>query len=212
MTDRAQRDTGVDRGGAVQRTLAGVCILAGGEATRLPGKLALDAGDVPMLVRVYRNVSPGRETWLSTKGPLPDAIAALVDAPQVVDRWPLRGPLSGLLSTLSEMRTEWVFAVAGDAPFVDGAFIDALETHASPQYDAIVPMSGEDSQRIEPLTALYRRDAFLREGLPVLLGGEGKMRLVIDRLRTRFLPVKDERAFANVNTPDDYAKLREVLS
>ncbi|MEA2688682.1 MAG: molybdenum cofactor guanylyltransferase [Candidatus Eremiobacteraeota bacterium] len=191
---------------------SGVCILAGGEATRLPGKLALDVGDVPMLVRVYRNVSPGRETWLSTKGPLADEIAAQLDAPQVVDRWPLRGPLSGLLSTLSEMRTEWVFAVAGDAPFVDAAFIDRLETHAAPQYDAIVPMHDENAKRIEPLAALYRRDAFLREGLPVLLGGEGKMRLVIDRLRTRFVPVKDGRAFANVNTPDDYAKLREVLS
>jgi molybdopterin-guanine dinucleotide biosynthesis protein A len=191
---------------------AGVCVLAGGEATRLPGKLALDAGDVPMLVRVYRNVSPGRETRLSTKGPLPDAVAALVDAPQVVDRWPLRGPLSGLLSTLSEMRAQWVFAVAGDAPFVDGAFIERLEQYVAPEYDAVVPMSGDDAKRIEPLTALYRREAFLREGLPVLLGGEGKMRLVIDRLRTRFVPVKDKRAFANVNTPDDYAKLREVLS
>ena len=191
---------------------AGVCILAGGEATRLPGKLALEVGDVPMLVRVYRNVSPGRETWLSTKGPLPEEIDAHLDAPQVVDRWPLRGPLSGLLSTLSEMRSEWVFAVAGDAPFVDAAFIDRLEAHAGPQYDAIVPMQDENAKRIEPLAALYRRDAFLREGMPVLLGGEGKMRLVIDRLRTRFVPVKDEAAFANVNTPDDYAKLRETLA
>jgi molybdopterin-guanine dinucleotide biosynthesis protein A len=167
---------------------------------------------VPMLVRVYRNVSPGRETWLSTKGPLPEQITAHVDAPQVVDRWPLRGPLSGLLSTLSEMRSEWVFAVAGDAPFVDAAFIDRLEAHAAPQYDAIVPMHDEDSKRIEPLAALYRRDAFLREGMPVLLAGDGKLRFVIDRLRTRFVPVRDEQAFANVNTPDDYAKIREALT
>jgi molybdopterin-guanine dinucleotide biosynthesis protein A len=189
-----------------------VCILAGGEATRLPGKLALEVGDVPMLVRVFRNVSPGRETWLSTKGPLPEAIAAHVDAPQVVDRWPLRGPLSGLLSTLSEMRSEWVFAVAGDAPFVDAAFIDRLEAQVAPEYDAIVPMHDEKARRIEPLAALYRREAFLREGMPVLLGGEGALRLVIDRLRARFIPVKDENAFANVNTPDDYAKIREALA
>jgi molybdopterin-guanine dinucleotide biosynthesis protein A len=190
---------------------ASVCILAGGEATRLPGKLALDVGDVPMLVRVYRNVSAGRETWLSTKGPLPASIAAHIDAPQVLDRWPLRGPLSGLLSTLSEIRTEWVFAVAGDAPFVNAAFIDLLETFASPGYDAIVPRH-EEEDRIEPLAALYRREAFLREGLPVLLGGRGAMRLVVDRLRTFYLPVRDERVFANVNTPDDYAKLRGTLT
>ena len=58
---------------------AGVCILAGGEATRLPGKLALDVGELPMLVRVYRNVSPGRTTWLSTKGPLPPELAAHIE-------------------------------------------------------------------------------------------------------------------------------------
>ena len=31
-------------------------ILAGGEATRLPGKLQLEAGDAPMIVRVFRKV------------------------------------------------------------------------------------------------------------------------------------------------------------
>jgi len=191
---------------------AGVCVLAGGQATRLPGKLSLDVGDVPMLVRVYRNVSPGRETWISTKGALPEEIAAHVEAPQVVDRWPLRGPLSGLLSTLSEMRSEWVFAVAGDAPFVDAEFIDRLEACAGPEYDAVVPMHDANGKRIEPLASLYRREAFLREGMPVLLGGEGTLRLVIDRLRTRFFAVRDERAFANVNTPDDYAKIREALA
>jgi len=191
---------------------AGVCILAGGEATRLPGKLTLSVGDAPMLVRVYRNVSPGRETWLSVKGALPEEIAKHVDAPRVVDRWPLRGPLSGLLSTFSEMRTEWVFAVAGDAPFVDAAFVDRLEAYASPQYDAIVPAHDVDARRIEPLAALYRREAFLREGTPVLLGGQGALRLVIDRLRARFVPVGEDPVFENVNTPADYDRIRTVLS
>lgn len=190
----------------------GVCILAGGEATRLPGKLGLPAGDVPMLVRVFRNVSRGRETWLSTKGPLPDAIAAQLDAPQVVDRWPLRGPLSGLVSTMSEMRTEWVFAVAGDAPFVDAGFIDELATRIAPDNDAIVPMRQGEHKRIEPLAALYRREAFVREGLPVLLSGEGALRLVVDRLRTTFVPVRDERPFTNVNTPQDYDAVQGALT
>ncbi|HEX3548914.1 MAG TPA: molybdenum cofactor guanylyltransferase [Candidatus Elarobacter sp.] len=189
-----------------------VCILAGGEATRLPGKLALDVGELPMLARVYRNVSPGRATWLSTKGPLAPELVAHIDAPQVVDRWPLRGPLSGLLSTFSEMRAEWVFAVAGDAPFVDAAFIDRLAASIAPQYEAIVPIHDDERKRIEPLAALYRREAFVREGLPVLLGGDGTLRMVVDRLATRFVPVRDTRVFENVNTPADYAKLREAIA
>jgi molybdopterin-guanine dinucleotide biosynthesis protein A len=188
--------------------LIGVCILAGGEATRLPGKLALAVGDVPMLVRVYRNVSPGRQTWLSTKGPLPPEITTQIDAPQVVDRWRLRGPLSGLVSTMSEMTTPWVFAVAGDAPFVTSAFIDGLAAHVRDDLDAIVPQNEGERKGIEPLAALYRREAFVREGLAVIERGEGALRLVIDRLRAAFVGVRDARIFTNVNTPQDYAALR----
>jgi molybdopterin-guanine dinucleotide biosynthesis protein A len=185
-----------------------ICILAGGEATRLPGKLALAVGDVPMLVHVFRNVSPGRETFISTKGSLPPEVDVQLDAPMVVDRWPRRGPLSGLLSTMNEMRSEWVFAVAGDAPFVDAAFVDRLAAHIAPDDEAVVPAHAGDARRIEPLAALYRREAFLREGTPVLLGGDGALRLVIDRLRTRFVPIDEQTIFANVNTPADYAALR----
>lgn len=195
----------------------GVCILAGGEATRLPGKLFLDAGDVPMLVRVYRNVSPGRETWISAKGALPPEVDAALDAPMVVDRWTRRGPLAGLLSTMSAMRTEWVFACAGDAPFVDAAFVDRLAAHlgapGAEALEAVVPAHDEAGRRIEPLAALYRREAFLREGLPVLLAGEGALRLVIERLKAKLVPVpEDDRALANVNTPQDYAALRPALA
>jgi molybdopterin-guanine dinucleotide biosynthesis protein A len=190
-----------------------VIVLAGGEATRLPGKLALDAGDVPMLVRVVRNVAPGRAVTLSCKGALPANLAALIDAPAVVDRWALRGPLSGLLSTMSELRAPWVAAVAGDAPFVDAAFIDRLEAAIQPGDEAVVPYHLADGKRrIEPLAALYAREAFVREGLPQLLAGNGALRAVIDRLRARFVEIDDDRIFANVNTPDDYAALRRVLA
>ncbi|HEV8019975.1 MAG TPA: molybdenum cofactor guanylyltransferase [Candidatus Lustribacter sp.] len=192
---------------------AGVIVLAGGEAKRLPGKLYLDAGDLPLLVRVYRNVCEGRETLISTKGALPYEIDLLIDAPAVVDRWPMRGPLSGLLSTMGEMRAPWAFAVAGDAPFVDAAFIDRLEAQIQPGDEAIVPRRTRDGEtQIEPLAALYLRSAFVREGLPLLSGGNRAMRTVIEHLNTRFLDVEEENVFANVNTPDDYAAIREILT
>ena len=191
----------------------GVAVLAGGEATRFPGKLYVDAGDLPLLVRVYRNVSPGRETMISCKGALPYEIDLLIDAPAVIDRWPLRGPLSGLLSTLSELHAPWVFAAAGDAPFIDAAFIDMLATHIEDGDEAVVPYRMHSGERqTEPLAALYARDAFIREGLPVLLHGNGSLLAVIDRLATRFVAVTDERVFANVNTPQEYEAVRNALS
>ena len=198
-----------------RRAAAGVIVLAGGEAKRLPGKLFLDAGDLPLLVRVYRNVSAGRETYLSCNGALPFAVDTLIDAPAVVDRWPLRGPLAGLLSTMSVMRAPWAFAVAGDAPFVNAAFIDRLEALIEPGVEAIVPRRLRDGAlQIEPLAALYSREAFFREGWPLLASGSGALRAVIDRLHTRYvdIDVADENIFANVNTPDEYAAFRQFLS
>jgi molybdopterin-guanine dinucleotide biosynthesis protein A len=185
-----------------------VVVLAGGEATRLPGKLYLDAGDLPLLVRVYRNVSAGRETMLSCKAALPYEIDLLIDAPAVIDRWPLRGPLSGLLSTMSELRAPWVFAVAGDEAFIDAAFIDTLAAQIEPGDEAIVPRRQRDGAgHAEPLAALYLRSAFLREGLPVLSGGNGALHTVLERLRTRYADIADDRIFANINTPEDYHML-----
>src|SRR5579862_9783047 len=136
---------------------AGVLILAGGEATRLPGKLELDAGNVPMLARVFANLSPGRETWLSLKETLPPGLDAYLNAPVAVDRWSARGPLAGMLGTMACMRSRWVFAAAGDAPLLDGAFVDELAAARREGDEAVVPVS---ARGFEPLAALYDRLAF----------------------------------------------------
>ncbi len=191
----------------------GVVILAGGEATRLPEKLSLAVGNIPMIARVYRNVSPRRETAISCKSTFPPEIDALLLAPMVVDRWSRRGPLSGMVTTMEQMRSPFVFAVAGDAPFIDATFIDALAANYAEGDDAIVPMHPERRGKtaIEPLAAIYDRRAFLREALPVLARGDAALRAVIDRLNARFVPVNDERIFANVNTNDDYVRLQAQL-
>jgi molybdopterin-guanine dinucleotide biosynthesis protein A len=188
----------------------GVLILAGGQATRLPNKLELAAGELPMIARVYRNVSANRETFVSCKATFPAAIDALLPCPMVVDRWPLRGPLAGILSTMQAMRSRFVFAVAGDAPFVTSAFIDRLAAHLRPGDEAVVPRHGG---QIEPLAALYDRRAYLRAGTPTLMAGKGELRLVLDSLLTNYVDMEeDERLFANVNTLADYVAVHEVMT
>jgi molybdopterin-guanine dinucleotide biosynthesis protein A len=192
----------------------GILILAGGEATRLPGKLGLDIGELPMLARVYRNLTlgvPARETVLSCKGALPPALDALLPIPKILDRWEKRGPLGGLLSTMPQMHSRWIFVAAGDAPFLHAAFVAMLASQRRPADEAVVPTHERDDARlIEPLAALYDRLAFIREGLPVLQAGRGKLQLVVDRLHARFVTVDDPLLFANVNTPLDFEKYRRA--
>ena len=186
----------------------GVVILAGGEATRLPNKLELLAGAVPLLVRVYRNISSGRSTYISCKGSFSNALDAMLDCPMVVDRWPQRGPLGGLLSTMEAMQTPLVFAVAGDAPFIDAAFIDRLAQAYQPGDEAVVPVHARRGRRqLEPLAALYDRLAFLREGSRALTGGDSSMHATLARLRVREVPIDsaDAKLFTNINTADDFA-------
>jgi molybdopterin-guanine dinucleotide biosynthesis protein A len=197
-----------------ERPEIGVVILAGGEASRLPGKLALSAGDVPMLVRVYRNVSPGRQTLISRRADFAPEVDALLPCKKIPDRWEVRGPLCGLLSAMEALQTPLVFAVAGDAPFVDAAFVDRLAAAWQPGDEAVVPMHERaERKRFEPLAALYERAAFLREGEKVL-GAEGSMHAVVERLNVRpyLIGNDEERIFTNVNTPQDYAALTSALA
>jgi molybdopterin-guanine dinucleotide biosynthesis protein A len=165
-----------------------------------------------MLARVFQNLSPGRETWLAGKGSLAPGLDSLIPAPVAVDRWSLRGPLAGLITTMGQMRARWVFAVAGDAPLIEGSFIERLLAERRPGDEAVVPIHDRDGKRQpEPLAALYDRLSFLREGFPVVRRGGAALRKVIDRLQVRYVEIDDPRIFTNVNTPHDYAALLEIF-
>jgi molybdopterin-guanine dinucleotide biosynthesis protein A len=187
----------------------GILILGGGEATRLPGKLALAAGDVPLIVRVYRNFAAlGNEICVASQRTFEPQLDALLPVPLVIDRWARRGPLAGTLSAFGQMRSRFVFAVAGDAPFVDAGVLRTLLAARRPGDEAVVPERRHEGEALrEPLAALYDRLAFVKAALPVLRGGRGSLLLALEGLRTRFVPFPDGHIFTNVNTPRDYAAL-----
>ncbi len=179
----------------------GVVILAGGMATRLPGKLQIDAGGVPLLVRVYRNVRQVGPVYVSAAGGFPAGIDRELECPIVVDRWPRRGPLAGLYSTLVHVREPRVFVVAGDAPFVDGAVAEELAAAWEAGIQAVVPVNREG--RLEPLCALYDRAALLEAAGAILESGSGGVACAVERLSAKRVRLSNERVLANVNTAAD---------
>ncbi len=193
----------------------GIVIVAGGLATRLPGKLTANAGALPLVARVLRNVrAAAAEVVVSTSAALAAEMRALVDVPVVVDTETARGPAGGMLAAFATMREPVIFAVAGDAPFIDAGFATRLAARWRSGDEALVPIhaSPGGQPQSEPLAALYDRVAFLREAAPILRGGRGALRLVLEALATRYVDIEgDALAFTNVNTPEDFAALRAQL-
>jgi molybdopterin-guanine dinucleotide biosynthesis protein A len=188
-----------------------VVLLAGGAATRLPGKLGLPIAGEPMLARAYRRLTEGgRPCIVSARAPLEPRLAALIPAPVVLDEFDDAGPLGGLVSAAASVRTPLLFAAAGDLPQIGAAFVDALEDEydrlctAGDAPEALVPTW--PSGRSEPLAALYDARALARAGRLALHAGTRKVMTALDGLRLARYAVRaeDEPALANVNSPADY--------
>ncbi|MEO6835338.1 MAG: molybdenum cofactor guanylyltransferase [Candidatus Tumulicola sp.] len=177
-----------------------IVILAGGAATRFPGKLERCIDGEPMLLRVYRNArATAWPVYIAGGGSFAPEIAARLDAPALADRWPGGGPLRALLSACEAIGYDRVFALAGDEPRADRTLLEALAAAWQAGDEAVVP---EHGGRIEPLAALYARTAVLRAGRMAIAWGDDAMRALVERAKTRFVPVS-QSYFVNVNTPED---------
>jgi molybdopterin-guanine dinucleotide biosynthesis protein A len=180
-----------------------IVILAGGLATRFPGKLEHEVGGMPLLARVYRNLRGAAPVLVAGRQPFSAPLDALLDCPIVIDRWPARGPLAALVSALEHVATPYLFAAAGDAPNLTHDVFDAALGAWRDGDEAVVP---EHDGRLEPLAALYACGAIAREGTRLLEDPKPSMHALLDRLSARRVRL-DGRYFANVNTSEDLSRL-----
>jgi molybdopterin-guanine dinucleotide biosynthesis protein A len=185
---------------ARSRADTAIVLLAGGRATRFPGKLEQPVGGVPMVARVFRTLrSTPWPVYVAANGSLSPGVEALLDAPMLRDDRPGRGPLGAMLSACSTIQAPRLFAIAADQPRLEAGVLHRLAEAWQPGDEAIVP---EHEGRIEPLAALYARTALLGEGLRLLDAGEGAMHRLIERVAVRFVPMP-AHYFHNVNTVAD---------
>ena len=193
-----------------------IVLLAGGKATRLPGKLTRPIGDEPMIVRVYRRLaSTGRPCIVSVREPLPAALAQHISALTVEDAYGDVGPLGALASAVVHVRTPLLFAAAGDLPNVDSGVVDALEERYRQETqrsgvapDVILPRHANGD--VEPLAALYDTAALRTSAVRALAQGRNKVARALEGLRVTYYDITAREAakFVNVNTADDLAGIQ----
>ena len=205
-----------------------VVLLAGGLATRLPGKLMLDVAGETMLARAYRQLtSSGWPCVVSTRHAHAAQIHAALERSQNAQGLPCAveiafdeiehgGPLEGLRRGLNYVRTPLAFAAAADIPDLSAKFcaklLAAYEEAPAPKPAAVLPTWPDG--KVEPLAALYDVKLVARGADAALRSGRRKVTAAIDGLNVLEYPVtpEDAHVLRNINTPDDYESYGQINS
>jgi molybdopterin-guanine dinucleotide biosynthesis protein A len=181
-------------------------LLLGGESRRMgTDKALLSVGGAAAATRLARLLAQLFTDVLLVGGTPP------AEAPgrRVLD---VPGPpcaLRGLSSALAAAHEPRVLVLATDLMAMTPDLLLGLV--AFPEADAVVPRAGGFAQ---PLCALYRREPALSAARACLAEGRLALAALLDRLEPRWLEGEDLAALdpeggalANVNTPEDYARL-----
>ncbi|WP_174591534.1 molybdenum cofactor guanylyltransferase [Methanocella conradii] len=188
-------------------------ILAGGRSTRFGGeeKSLMLIGGKRMICRVVEALSPVvDEVIISVRDERQrDLLSPFVSGHEFVfDEIHGIGPLSGVCAGLKRAKGEYVAVVACDMPLINGAAIGLLFDVAE-GHDAAVPV--HEGGLIEPLHAVYRREAMLDAVKKSIEAGERKISAPLRRLKDVVYVPDDEirkvdpglDTFLNVNRAED---------
>ncbi|HUY11771.1 MAG TPA: NTP transferase domain-containing protein [Candidatus Dormibacteraeota bacterium] len=182
-----------------------VALLVGGQTRRLPQKLTRKLGDGSLLQHARSLAEPFGTLYILGREEQRDSLD-LAATKFIADRTPDAGPLRTLRDACEVIWEHWVLALAADLPALTEEALGELIATRTDAYDAVVP---QHEGGIEPLCALYRRPAFLRAALGV--GENLGPRALLDRMRTRYLPLPSE-LFLNINTEADWSHFQEQQS
>ncbi len=174
----------------------------------------------PLLVRMARLLRPlvSGVTVIGPSGPyrklglhiVPDKIPGMrkVAANQ--------GPLAGIVTALGITSTPWNLILACDLPYLTTEWIDMLLARAlRSDAQAFVPST---PRGLEPLTAVYRRDAYVplveafRKGVRKVTDALAMIPLETFALQDFEGPEHNEQVLKNMNTPEDFESAKEWWS
>lgn len=191
-------------------------ILAGGENTRMPvlkafieveGRKVIER-NLGVVKRLFK------EVFIVTNQP--EAYVYL-GVPMLGDVYDIRGPMTGIFTSLLNSSKQWVFISACDMPFLNESLIEYIASRRD-NYDAVIPISSYplDSHSgkggnsgIEPLFAFYSRRLLASMEKNILAGKRGIKDFLNDK-RVKYITMSEiqktdpgARSFINLNTPED---------
>jgi FdhD protein len=184
-------------------------ILAGGASSRMGSNKALLLHSNGRIIEgIYRTLAElFEEVIIVTNTP---QLYQFLPCRKVADIYPGKGVVAGIHAGLSESREDSVFVVACDMPQLQAKLIRHLTTLAK-GVDVVIPRT---TGGFEPLHAIYGKGCLpaLEE---ILQSDNQRVLSLMPRVRVREVTVdevaafdRDFGSFVNINTPDDYYRLR----
>ncbi|HMK83159.1 MAG TPA: molybdenum cofactor guanylyltransferase [Candidatus Bathyarchaeia archaeon] len=197
----------------------GAVILAGGEATRLPGKCFRVLGGKELILHVFERISQvTKDIVVSVRNAQQaDRVKQLLQAtPIVQDSIQKQSPLVGLVSGLRASRKPYIFAAPCDTIFIEPEVIRLLLRRAIGN-DGAIPMA--EGNLLEPLCAVYRREsALLAAEKPIQNDRLSMLEMITQLTKLIRVPVEDIRridpqllTLRNINTEQDMAWATEII-
>ena len=178
-------------------------ILAGGYSTRMGrDKAFIHYDGLPMYQRVFQLISPFcSQVIVSCRSEQEQLFSGM---PVVVDAYPSRGPLTGLLSAFLQFPQVAWLTVPIDMPRLNSEFLrQQLINRRNPEVDATLIRETLHSF-IQPLLGIYEPAS-----QPVMLrrfeAGHFSLRGLIEELKVRLVEFSDhQHILANYNLPGDW--------
>lgn len=173
-----------------------ICVILTGGQSRRMGRdkalLTLDGETISL--RLAARFAPFAPVYFSVDraGRFP-----LGGCGELVDRYPGRGPLNGIVAAFRDTGADYALLVATDMPNASPSAAERL-CECIGAHDACLFAD-------EPLFALYHRRC-LASAEACLAEGKNAMRALLVRVDAHVLAPPDDALFANLNTPQEWSR------
>ena len=112
------------------------------------------------------------------------------------------GPIGGIYSALNKSSFSHALIVACDMPFLNKDILNYLGNYDFKE-DALIPIV---NGKIEPLCGIYKKSSVkIIENM--IKDKDYKLMNLLKNLNTKYLDIKDNDNFLNINNPEEYSEL-----
>ena len=131
----------------------------------------------------------------------------------VKDKYPYKGPLNGILSSLEFIKNELVYITPCDTPLLNPEIIPYFAQIIN-GYDAVIP---DVKGKIQPLNALYKKTALKMSKQVFEKENKKSLMAFLEKLNIKHVNEKDIQkidknlySYFSVNTPESYQSLLQI--